>query len=85
MPSTVESPEAGVTIEEIVDEEIVRDIKTAMEFKEEGNKLVSIPRVTSRLYKKGDFAAAIQSYKMSIRHCPLDDEYNKDRVGLYRV
>ncbi|KAK8816603.1 hypothetical protein WA538_002464, partial [Blastocystis sp. DL] len=73
VPSTVESPETGVTIEEIVDEEIVRDIKTATEFKEEGNQL----------YKKGDFAAAIQSYKMSIRHCPLDDEYNKDRAVYF--
>lgn len=63
-----------------MDEEIVRDIKTAMEFKEEGNKSECVFCVTGRLYKKGDFAAAIQSYKMSIRHCPLDDEYNKDRV-----
>lgn len=63
----------------------MRDIKTATEFKEEGNQFAFMFCFTDRLYKKGDFAAAIQSYKMSIRHCPLDDEYNKDRVCLRSV
>lgn len=35
-----------------------------------------------RLFKKGDFTSAIQSYKMSLRYCPLEDEFNKDRVRI---
>lgn len=35
-----------------------------------------------RLYAKQDYAAAILSYKMSLSYCPLDDEYNKDRVHV---
>ena len=33
-----------------------------------------------RMYKKGDFEAAVVSYKTSLSFCPLGDEYNKDRV-----
>ncbi|KAK8792292.1 hypothetical protein WA171_002544 [Blastocystis sp. BT1] len=62
--------ESGIRIEEIIDEEIVRDLNKAVEFKEEGN----------RLFKKGDYTSAVQSYKMSLRYCPLEDEYNKDRA-----
>ncbi len=32
------------------------------------------------MYKKGDFEAAVVSYKTSLSFCPLGDEYNKDRV-----
>lgn len=36
--------------------------------------------MSCRLFKKGDYTSAVQSYKMSLRYCPLEDEYNKDRV-----
>lgn len=32
------------------------------------------------MYKKGDFASAIVSYKTSLSFCPLEDEFNKERV-----
>ena len=38
--------------------------------------------IIDRLYGKQDYAAAINSYRMSLSYCPLDDEYNKDRVDL---
>ena len=36
----------------------------------------------SRLYKKGEFEAAIENYKKSLMYCPLDDSYNKERVSF---
>ena len=36
--------------------------------------------LSCRLYKKGDFEAAIQSYQMSLRYCPEEEEYKSDRV-----
>lgn len=51
---------------------------------QEGRKWVKIEYIViiDRLYGKQDYAAAINSYRMSLSYCPLDDEYNKDRVDL---